>query len=137
MALNFPPVDSADGNPTDGQIWTAPTGYQWVYRSSIPGWQALTPTGNSNIVYRGGIDLTQNPNSQYSDIVSGNQFAVTVGDDPVNGTLYPGLGGDRVLNGFVMYDGNEWQSLTEVPYATQGTPGRSLGSSPCFSLSWC
>ena len=51
MALNFPPVNAEDGDPTNGMIWTSPDGYQWKYDSSIPGWRSLAPTGNSNIVY--------------------------------------------------------------------------------------
>ena len=113
MLLNFSPVDSNDGNPTDGQTWTAPNGRQWIYRTSIPGWQSLAPTGNSNIIYRGGIDLTQDPDLQYSDIESGNQFAVGTGATPVDGALYPGLGGRDILEGsVVIYDGNQWQSTT-------------------------
>ena len=81
-------------------------------------------TGNSNIVYRGGLDLTQDPSLQYNDIVSGNQFAVTVGDDPVDAALYPGLGGKNVQAGsVVMYDGNEWQLVSGIPYATTSAPG--------------
>jgi len=123
MALNFPPVDAGDGNPTDGMVWTAPTGKQWIYRSSIPGWQSIAPTGNSNIVYRGGIDLTQDPDAQFNDIESGNQFVVTTGATPVDGALYPGLGGQTVLAGVVIYDGNEWQALTQIPTATETAAG--------------
>ena len=124
MALNFPPVDSGDGNPTDGQIWTAPSGKQWIYRSSIPGWQSVAATGNSNIVYRGGIDLTVNPNNQYNDIESGNEFIVTKGANPVSGVRYPGLDGEDVQDGSVVrYDGNEWQAISNIPYATTTEPG--------------
>lgn len=125
MALNFPPVDTNDGNPTDGMIWTSPSGAQWMYQASVPGWTALSPTGNSNIIYRGGLDLTQDPSTQYNDIVSGNQFAVTVGANPVNGTLYPGLGGQNIIAGtVVMYDGNEWQVVAfNSAYATETVPG--------------
>ena len=123
MALNFPPVDSNDGNPTDGMIWTAPNGRQWIYDAAIPGWRSVAPTGNSNIIYRGGIDLTQSPSSQYPSIESGNQFVVTVGTDPVNQTLYPGLSGGVATGSVVMYDGNEWQAVANIPYATESTPG--------------
>ena len=112
MALNFPPVDVDDGNPTDGLLWTAPDGHQWQYDSSIPGWRTLAATGNSNIIYRGGLDLTQDPSPQYDPILSGNQFVVTVGSDSVDNNLYPGLGGKAVQEGAIaMYDGNRWQSL--------------------------
>ena len=124
MALNFPPVDALDGNPTNGMIWTSPEGRQWKYDSTIPGWRSLAPTGNSNIVYRGGLDLTENPNIQYNDIEAGNQFVVVVGANPVDGTLYPGLGGKDVEEGsIVMYDGNEWQVTSKIPYATEDVPG--------------
>ena len=125
MALNFPPVDAGDGNPVDGMIWTAPTGQQWVYDSSIPGWKSLAPTGNSNIVYRGGIDLTQSPGNQYNDIASGNEFIVTVGADPIDGTLYPGLDGKQAQPGAIArYDGNLWQLTGDyIPYATELAAG--------------
>ena len=124
MALNFPPVDAADGNPTNGMLWTAPDGHQWQYDSSIPGWRTLAATGNSNIIYRGGLDLTQDPLLQYDPIDSGNQFVVTVGDDPVDGGLYPGLGGKTVAEGAIaMYDGNQWQVTSNLPYATESQAG--------------
>ena len=124
MALNFPPVNAADGNPTNGMIWTSPEGRQWKYDSTIPGWRSLAPTGNSNIVYRGGLDLTEDPNIQYNDIEAGNEFVVVVGADPVDGTLYPGLGGQTVQEGAIaLYDGNEWQVTSNIPYATEDVPG--------------
>ena len=72
-------------------------GRQWKYNASVPGWTSLAATGNSNIVYRGGLNLLEDPDTQYADIVSGNEFVVTVGADPVDGSLYPGLGGKSVL----------------------------------------
>ena len=124
MPLNFPPSDASDGNPTNGMRWTAPNGYEWVYDSTIPGWKSIAPTGNSNIVYRGGIDLTRNPNTQFDDIISGNQFAVVVGADPVDEILYPGLGGENIQEGqIVLFDGNEWQYINNVPYATEDVAG--------------
>jgi microcystin-dependent protein len=124
MALNFPPVNSADGNPTNGLIWTAPNGQQWIYRESIKGWQSLKASGNSNIIYRGGIDLTKSPTNQYNNIESGNEFIVTVGSAFVDPTLYPGLGGKVVGDGAITrYDGNEWQVTNSIPYATEIEPG--------------
>lgn len=124
MALNFPPVDANDGNPTDGMIWTSPNGYQWKYNAGIPGWESVAPTGNSNIVYRGGIDLTRDPDNQFNDLQPGNEFVVTTGDDPVNDGFYPGLGGFNVPEGsMVRYDGSEWQVLNQIPYATENAPG--------------
>ena len=93
MALNFPPVDAGDGNPTDGMVWTAPNGRQWMYDVSLPGWKSLSATGNSNIVYRGGIDPNQDPNAQYADIVSGNEFITTATVASIDGAFYPGLAG--------------------------------------------
>lgn len=124
MALNFPPVDAGDGNPTDGMIWTAPDGRQWKYDSTIPGWRTLAATGNSNIVYRGGIDLTVDPDTQFFPVASGNQFVVTVGADPVDGAFYPGLGGKTITEGAIaMYDGNQWQVTSNLPLATETTAG--------------
>jgi microcystin-dependent protein len=124
MALNFPPVDSTDGNPTDGLIWSAPNGQQWIYRADGGYWESVAATGNSNIVYRGSIDLTIDPNIQYNDIEAGNQFTVTVGASPVDDSLYPGLGGKNVSeNSLTIYDGNRWQAITDIPYATETVPG--------------
>ena len=124
MALNFPPVNAADGNPTNGMIWTSPDGYQWKYDATVPGWKSLAPTGNSNIVYRGGLDLTTDPNLQYNDIEAGNEFVIVVGADPVDGSLYPGLGGEAVSEGAIArYDGNQWQVINSIPYATEDVPG--------------
>ena len=107
MSLNFPPVDAGDGNPTDGMVWTAPNGRQWMYDASIPGWKALASTGNSNIVYRGGIDPNQDPNAQYADIVSGNEFITTATVASIDGALYPGLAGEALSPGAILrYDGN-------------------------------
>ena len=122
--LNFPPVDTPDGDPTDGMIWTSPEGRQWIYRAEIPGWRSLAATGNSNIIYRGGIDLTEDPDVQYNDIVSGNQFAVSVGARPVLDAYYPGLGGESIDPGqIVVFDGNQWQYINNTPYATESVAG--------------
>ena len=40
-AINFIPIDSNDGNPTDGMVWTAPNGRQWIYDETVPGWKSL------------------------------------------------------------------------------------------------
>ena len=64
--------------------------------TSVPGWN-LAPTGNNNIVYRGGIRLDQTPESQFNDIASGNEFSVRGNWQPVNSGFYPGLEGDDVL----------------------------------------
>ena len=125
MALNFPPVDAGDGNPTDGMIWTASNGRQWMYDASIPGWKALAATGNSNIVYRGGIDPNQDPNAQYADIVSGNEFISTATVASIDGALYPGLAGEALSPGAILrYDGNLWQATGDfIPYATELAAG--------------
>ena len=85
----------------------------------------IAATGNSNIVYRGGLNLLEDPNTQYADIVSGNEFVVTTGADPVDGSLYPGLGGKTVQEGAIArYDGNFWQVTgSYVPYATETAAG--------------
>ena len=122
--LNFPPVDSDSANPTDGLLWTDPNGRKWMYKASIPGWTPLAE-GTNNIIYRGGIDLTQDPDAQYNEIKAGNEFVVTVGADPIDGALYPGLGGDAGQEGaIVRYDGSRWQLVgTDIPYATELAAG--------------
>ena len=125
MALNFPPVNSADGNPTNGMIWSSPEGLQWIYDSSVPGWKALAPTGNSNIIYRGGIKLDEDPNTQYNDIQAGNEFSVVGDYQPVSAGFYPGIEGRDVLDGqIVRWDGNEWHEIGQAyPYATEAENG--------------
>jgi len=125
MALNFPPVDAGDGNPTNGMVWTAPNGRQWKYDATIPGWTSLAATGNSNIIYRGGLDLLTDPNLQYNDIVSGNEFIATTEANPIDGALYPGLGGALGAPGTILrYDGNQWQATGDFyPYATEQDAG--------------
>ena len=125
MALNFPPVDGADDRPTDGLIWTAPDGHQWKYDASVPGWRTLAPTGNSNIVYRGGIRLDQDPESQFNEIASGNEFSVRGNWRPVNSGFYPGLEGEDVLeNQLVRFDGNRWYEIGQAfPRATEEDMG--------------
>ena len=125
MALNFPPVDGADDRPTDGLIWTAPDGHQWKYDASVPGWRTLAPTGNSNIVYRGGIRLDQTPESQFNDIASGNEFSVRGNWRPVDSGYYPGLEGDDVLeNQLIRFDGNRWYEIGQAfPRATEDDMG--------------
>ena len=125
MALNFPPVDGADDRPTDGLIWTAPDGHQWKYDASVPGWRTLAPTGNSNIVYRGGIRLDQTPESQFNQIASGNEFSVRGNWQPVDSGFYPGLEGEDVLeNQLVRFDGNRWYEIGQAfPRATEDDMG--------------
>ena len=122
--LNFPPFAAGDPYPSNGDIWTAPNGTQWEYDATIPAWKALANPG-PGIKYRGGIDISSNPNQQYNQIESGNLFVVTVGDNSV-GTGYPGLTGQTVLEGSeVIYDGAEWQYITiTIPYATQSVAGK-------------
>ena len=67
MALNFPPIDDSSPNPTDGLIWTAPTGQKWQYDASVPGWRSIA-NETGGITYRGGIDVNIDPNIQHNDI---------------------------------------------------------------------
>ena len=122
--LNFPPLTNSDPNPNNGDIWTAPNGTQWEYDISIPAWKALANPG-PGIRYRGGIDISSNPNQQYNQIESGNLFVVTTGDNSV-GTGYPGLTGQAVPEGSeVIFDGTEWQYIAiTIPYATKAIAGK-------------
>jgi microcystin-dependent protein len=124
-ALNFPPFSANDPNPSNGDVWTAPNGTQWEYDINIPAWKALAKPG-PGVVYRGGIDLTLDPNSQYQQIVSGNFFVITVGANPANNAFYPGLGGlDAEEGNEIIYDGTEWQFITvQIPYATTTVAGK-------------
>jgi hypothetical protein len=122
--LDFPPQEINGQPPLDGTIWTAPNGRQWVYSTDVPGWRSLAFFG-PGIVYRGGIDLTQDPASQYANIVSGNLFTVTVGADPTDGNFYPGLAGDAIQRGDqIIFDGSEYQLIdSSSPLATETVPG--------------
>jgi microcystin-dependent protein len=124
-AINFPPFTDSDPNPSNGDIWTDQNGTQWEYNVNIPAWKALAKPG-PGVVYRGGIDLTLDPNSQYQQIVSGNFFVITVGANPANNAFYPGLGGlDAEEGNEIIYDGTEWQFITvQIPYATTTVAGK-------------
>ena len=76
MALNFPPSTIGGNPPIDGDFWTDPeTGRQWQFDGDVPGWK-VTAFPGPGVVYRGGIDLTVDPATQFTNIVSGNFFAV-------------------------------------------------------------
>ena len=125
MALNFPPSTIGGNPPIDGDFWTDPeTGRQWQFDGDVPGWK-VTAFPGPGVVYRGGIDLTVDPATQFTNIVSGNFFAVTTGADPVS-ALYPGLAGQSILApGEVIFDGTEWQALgTFTPLASETVAGR-------------
>ena len=123
-SLNFPPFTDSDPNPINGDVWTAPNGTQWEYDENIPAWKALANPG-PGIRYRGGIDISSNPNQQYNLIESGNLFVVTTGANSV-GTGYPGLTGQAVPEGSeVIFDGTEWQYIAiTIPYATKNIAGK-------------
>ena len=127
MAINFPPPPGDKGDLIDGDYYTdTETGRQWQYDASIGAWRA---SGNSGpgIVYRGPIDLTKDPNTQYANIESGNLFAVTNGTASVNTTWYPGLSGAINAPAELVYGGNPgvWSVLSgAIPYATETIAGR-------------
>ena len=125
MALNFPPSTIGGNLPIDGDIWTDPeTGRQWQFDGDVPGWK-VTASPGPGVVYRGGIDLTVDPATQFTNITSGDFFAVTTGADPVS-ALYPGLAGQTIVApGEVIFDGAEWQALgTFTPLASETVAGR-------------
>ena len=124
--LDFPPTTIGGNPPQDGTIWTSPVdGKQWVYVASIPAWKGFSQTG-PGVVYRGGIDMTQDPNAQYANIVSGNLFTVTTGTLSADGS-YPGLENQEVPEkSEIIYDGSEWQNIAVfVPDATETIKGKA------------
>jgi hypothetical protein len=124
MALNFPPQAAGDPEPTDGTYWTDPYGQQWVYKAATDSWVGLA-TSSGGIVYRGGINLTVDPDTQYANIISGNMFTVITGSSSVDNALYPGLGGSNIQPGEdVIYDGANWQYQSVlVPAASETVSG--------------
>ena len=119
MALDFP------NNPIDGQVFTDPLNpaSQWEYKASVPGWLNRA-TAASNIIFRGGIDLTQAPGGQYANIVSGNVFVVDTGASPVNGANYPGLSGNITAGTEIIYDGAAYHLYTAtIPTASNTMAG--------------
>jgi hypothetical protein len=127
MAINFPPPPGDKGDLIDGDYYTdSESGRQWQYDASIDAWRAAGDVG-PGIVYRGPINLNVDPATQYSNIESGNLFAVTNGTANVDQSLYPGLSGQILAPAELIYGGNPgvWSIISgSVPYATETTPGR-------------
>lgn len=126
MALNFPPVDAGDNNPTNGTIWTDPnTKRQWIYDSTIPGWRGLPIASNNSIRFRGSINLNEDPTTQFSVIESGDEFAVSEDSTPVTNAAYVGIIGKDVHEGdLVIFSGDRWHLINKgYPYATEDTEG--------------
>lgn len=134
MTLNLPPnAPNCNVNLTPGDRYTdASTGFVWVYQGTrnnangdaVPIWLPLNEATQGNIIYRGPINLTQDPGLQYADIVSGNVFNITTGADPVDSSLYPGLTGDQSEQGQIIFDGtNYYRISTVVPDATETDEG--------------
>ena len=134
MTLNLPPnAPNCDANLIPGQRYTdADTGFVWVYQGTrnnangdaVPIWLPLNEATQGNIIYRGPINLTQDPATQYADIVSGNVFNITTGADPVDSSLYPGLTGDQSEGGQIIFDGTNYHRIsTVVPDATETDEG--------------
>ena len=129
MAINFPPNAANNCAPvSDGERFTDPTtGRVWEYKQSIPAWVAVNPepAGDGAIVYRGPISLLVDPLLQYSNIVAGNVFTITVGDPNDPSPLYPGLTGDQSDLGQIIYDGSVYtRTTTVVPEATEVLSGQ-------------
>ena len=134
MTLNLPPnAPNCDANLTPGDRYTdADTGFVWVYQGTrnnangdaVPIWLPLNEATQGNIIYRGPINLTQDPATQYADIVSGNLFNISTGADPVDSSLYPGLTGDQSEGGQIIFDGTNYHRIsTVVPDATETDEG--------------
>lgn len=135
MTLNLPPnAPNCDANLTPGDRYTdADTGFVWVYQGTrnnangdaVPIWLPLNEAERGNIIYRGPINLTQDPSAQYADIVSGNVFNITTGANPVDSSLYPGLTGDQSELGEIIFDGTNYSRLNPaLPYATETVAGK-------------
>ncbi len=101
MAINFP------SNPSNGAIFTDPSGQQWVYNSSDKSWTALgISVDPGGLQYQGGLDITAAPPAAQS----GQFWSVSVGGT-ANGGFAPGVTGTIPTGSFVLYDGVNWEQL--------------------------
>ena len=94
MSLNLPPnaPNCTDPSPGDQELIN---GIVWTfkgYRTDAAGnqvaiWTPANSVQSGNIIYRGPINLTQDPATQYNDIVLGNIFNITTGANPIDNSL--------------------------------------------------
>jgi hypothetical protein len=101
MAINFP------SNPSNGAIFTDPSGQQWVYNSSDKSWTGLGISVNpGGLQYQGGLNITSAPPTAQS----GEFWSVETGGT-ANAGFGPGVTGTIPTGSFVLYDGVNWELL--------------------------
>ena len=115
MALDFPNA------PTDGLVYTSPTGEQWVYEAATNSWTSKGLVNNSGgLQFKGSLDITAAPPTGLSP---GWQYSVAATGTPNAG--FTGLTGTLTKGDVIMYTGpSGWtvQSHT-VPDATTAVKG--------------
>ena len=110
MAINFPPLNTSDPDPVNGEVFTdIVTKTSWRYDTATNAWTSIG-AGSSNLIYRGGLNFTvdyatNNINPVSGDIYSNNTAGTADAD-------FTGIVGDPVAVGeLFLYDGKNWNSL--------------------------
>jgi hypothetical protein len=103
MALNFP------NSPTNGLVYTSPTGEQWTYDTATNSWTSKGLVNNSGgIKYVGTIDITAAPPTG----VTGGALYTVAADGAANAGFGPGVTGALTKGDSVMNTGTGWIKLS-------------------------
>ena len=115
MALDFPNA------PINGQVYTAPSGEQWIYEAATNSWTSkglVNTTGG--LQYKGDVDITAAPPT---GVTSGSQYSVNPGGT-ANAGYGPGVTGTITKGSMLMYTGTGWiETSHSVPEATSKVKG--------------
>ena len=115
MALDFPNA------PTNGQVYTATSGEQWIYEAATNSWTSkglVNTTGG--LQYKGDINITAAPPT---GATSGSQYSVNPGGT-ANAGFGPGVTGTVAKGSMLMYTGTGWiETSHAVPDATPAVKG--------------
>jgi hypothetical protein len=103
MALDFP------NSPTNGLVYTSPTGEQWTYDTATNSWTSKGLVNNSGgIKYVGTIDITAAPPTG----VTGGALYTVAADGTANAGFGPGVTGALTKGDSVMNTGTGWIKLS-------------------------
>jgi hypothetical protein len=119
MALDFPNA------PTNGQIYTATSGEQWIYEAATNSWtsKGLVNTAGG-LQYKGDVNITAVPPA---GVASGSQYSVNPGGT-ANAGFGPGVTGTVAKGSMLMYTGTGWietnHAVAEATPAVKGIDTR-------------
>ena len=103
MALDFP------NSPTNGLVYTSPTGEQWVYETATTSWTSKGLVNSSGgIKYVGSLDITAVPPTG----VTGGALYIVAADGTANAGFGPGVTGALTKGDSVMNTGAGWIKLS-------------------------